>query len=624
TYLHRAHHHLKTTSTHCLLFDSITPLSLRDASHIFLQYNPTDPPISLLTPPIAFSLSGTLCQTLANPPRFPSVSKLLSHPEQAPRTRYTSSVQAISHSTSSKMATTESSASINGNYAPQAYENSYSTGASNFTPSQQPTAQPAQQAPASEIPKDEVGWYFVEQYYTTLSKSPDRLYLFYNKRSQYVSGVEEDKVNVCLGQKAINERIKELEYKDTKVRVTNVDSQGSDANIVIQVIGEISNQGQPHKRFVQTFVLAEQTNGYFVLNDIFRFLAEEPEEDEEVHQDGANGVIEPAPTTAVPEGEADQAATSEEDLNKVDDKLEHVAQEEPSRDTATAAAAAPAQQEPEETEQPQVEEAPAATTEDASSKEPEVPATEEATEAEKPAAPAPTPAPSAPKAAPVAMPTGPPKPRTWASLAASAHKVATPAMPAPAQPAASQTKTAAPSQQAAATPSQTKEPARDQSPAASQGEAAGWQTATGHKKEQSRAQNPGPAADPDQKRAYIKNVFPQVEEGALRTLLTKYGEIDYLDINRTKNCAFVDFKNPAGFQAVVAANPHSVNGVEIKVEERRANPGQFGGRGGFPRGGAPRGRGGVGGGAPRGGFNPRGRGGPARGGRGGAPAPQEA
>lgn len=71
------------------------------------------------------------------------------------------------------MASTE----VNGNYSPQGYENSYSTGASNFTPSQQPAAQPAQQAPASEVPKDEVGWYFVEQYYTTLSKSPERLYV---------------------------------------------------------------------------------------------------------------------------------------------------------------------------------------------------------------------------------------------------------------------------------------------------------------------------------------------------------------------------------------------------------------------------------------------------------------
>jgi hypothetical protein len=76
------------------------------------------------------------------------------------------------------MATTEASGHINGNYAPQGYENSYATGASNFTPSQQPTdSQPAQQTPAAEVPKDEIGWYFVEQYYTTLSKSPERLYV---------------------------------------------------------------------------------------------------------------------------------------------------------------------------------------------------------------------------------------------------------------------------------------------------------------------------------------------------------------------------------------------------------------------------------------------------------------
>ncbi|KAF1841858.1 uncharacterized protein K460DRAFT_174832 [Cucurbitaria berberidis CBS 394.84] len=525
------------------------------------------------------------------------------------------------------MATTESSGPVNGNYAPQSYENSYSTGASNFTPSQQPTAgQPAQQASASEIPKDEVGWYFVEQYYTTLSKSPDRLYLFYNKRSQYVSGVEEDKVNVCLGQKAINERIKELDFKDTKVRVTNVDSQGSDANIVIQVIGEISNQGQPHKRFAQTFVLAEQTNGYFVLNDIFRYLAEEPEEEEEVPQESvaaatANGVHEPAPTAAATENESlnrsEELATSEEDLTKVDHKLEEVAQAEPSAKEASPAA--PIEQVPEKTEQPEAAEAPAAVTENVPSKESDAPAAE-TVESERPKAPAPTPATS--KAAPVAMPTGPPKPaapRTWASLAASAHKVATPVVAAPAaQQAPAQPKGASSTQPAAAAPAQTSAPARDQSPATSQGEATGWQSVTGHKKEPSRAQIQGPPADADQKRAYIKNVYSQVEEAALRTALTKYGEVEYIDISRPKNCAFVDFKTPAGFQAAIAANPHSINGVELKIEERRQRPEQF--RGGFSRG-APRGRGGVGGQAPRGGFQARGRGGPVRGGRG---APQDA
>jgi len=90
------------------------------------------------------------------------------------------------------MASTESSGPVNGNYAPQAYENSYSTGASNFTPSQQPTAsQPAQQATASEIPKDEVGWYFVEQYYTTLSKNPNQLYVSLTHANGHLCGTRD-------------------------------------------------------------------------------------------------------------------------------------------------------------------------------------------------------------------------------------------------------------------------------------------------------------------------------------------------------------------------------------------------------------------------------------------------
>tara|TARA_R110002003_G_scaffold645_6_gene20972 strand:- start:14795 stop:15763 length:969 start_codon:yes stop_codon:yes gene_type:complete len=322
----------------------------------------------------------------------------------------------------------------------------------------------------------------------------------------------------------------------------------------------------------------------------------------------------------------------------VDEKLEEVAQEEPA--VEDAAPAAPTEQVPEEIEAPQTEEVPAAVSEQ-TPKEDETSAVEPSADVEKPKEPVPTSAPSAPKAAPVAMPSGPPKPaapRTWASLAASAHKVATPVVAAPAsQQNPNQPKAASSAQPAsAASTSQAAAPARDQSPATSQNEATGWQTATGHKKEQSRAQNQTPAIDADQKRAYIKNVYSQVEEGALRAALTKYGEIEYLDIsrgkvtqvdkvalnqanNRVQNCAFVDFKTPAAYQAAIAANPHNVNGLDLKVEERRVRPEQqF--RGGFPRGGSQRGRGGIGGQGPRGGFQPRGRGG-ARGGRG---APQEA
>ncbi|KAF2197822.1 NTF2-like protein, partial [Delitschia confertaspora ATCC 74209] len=228
---------------------------------------------------------------------------------------------------------------MNNNHTASNFSNSNAYGTAQATASSNNTS-----ANANDIPKDEVGWYFVEQYYTTLSRSPEKLFLFYNKRSQFVSGTEEDKVPVCIGQKSINDRIKELDYHDCKVRVTNVDSQGSDANIVIQVIGEISNKGQPHKRFVQTFVLAEQTNGYFVLNDIFRYLAEEPEEEEEeVQQETAvtaSGIEEKRASVAEPETEpvqeSSENATSEEGLKKVDEQLESA------KDESAEPAAAPA------------------------------------------------------------------------------------------------------------------------------------------------------------------------------------------------------------------------------------------------------------------------------------------
>lgn len=63
--------------------------------------------------------------------------------------------------------------------------------------------------------------------------------------------------------------------------IHSVDAQSSaNGGIIIQVIGEMSNKGEPWRKFVQTFFLAEQPNGYFVLNDIFRFLKEETVEDE--------------------------------------------------------------------------------------------------------------------------------------------------------------------------------------------------------------------------------------------------------------------------------------------------------------------------------------------------------
>ncbi|KTW27620.1 hypothetical protein T552_02062 [Pneumocystis carinii B80] len=123
---------------------------------------------------------------------------------------------------------------------------------------------------------DEVGWFFVQEYYTFLNKEPRRLHCFYTKKSTFVHGNEGEVVKPCSGQQEIHEKILELGFSDCKVLVSNVDSQASaSGGIVIQVLGEMSNCDGPSRKFAQTFFLAEQPNGYFVLNDIFRYLKED-------------------------------------------------------------------------------------------------------------------------------------------------------------------------------------------------------------------------------------------------------------------------------------------------------------------------------------------------------------
>lgn len=434
-----------------------------------------------------------------------------------------------------------------------------------------PATTASSQAP--EVSKDEVGWYFVEQYYTTLSRSPEKLYLFYNKRSQFLTGQEADKVDVCVGQRAIHDKIEELAFQDCKVRVTNVDSQASDSNIVIQVIGEISNKSAPHKKFTQTFVLATQTNGYFVLNDIFRYLIDEEDEmepeqqqvaaapREEVQQVPAaeeSGSQEPVPTAEQAEPKTLTSSMDpiavEHDAKAVDTELEAKVLKEPAKTEEAPAPAAngttepEVESEPEQAEVTHAEEAPAAEV-----SEPEQPAVTESqppstTEAdlqpEKPVDPVPSPAPTPAQEAPPqpAAPAKPAAPKTWASLAASANRVATPATPtapsAPSQPRQTQpaAKPAGSTPPAASTPSAPTAPAAQrEEPAATNGNGQDEWTPVGgsHNRAQSRQANVQQEQGP-QNRGYIKNVHEGIDPNELKSHLEEFGEVTYFDVARQK------------------------------------------------------------------------------------------
>ncbi|RWS28835.1 hypothetical protein B4U80_03718 [Leptotrombidium deliense] len=93
--------------------------------------------------------------------------------------------------------------------------------------------------------------------------------------------------STVYGQAEINSKIMSLNFKDCHTKIRQVDSMETvGKGVVIQVIGELSNNGEPMRRFFQTFVLAPRSpSNYYVRNDIFRYQDEVFVDDEEYDGD---------------------------------------------------------------------------------------------------------------------------------------------------------------------------------------------------------------------------------------------------------------------------------------------------------------------------------------------------
>ncbi|XP_069825202.1 ras GTPase-activating protein-binding protein 1 isoform X1 [Dendropsophus ebraccatus] len=145
-----------------------------------------------------------------------------------------------------------------------------------------------------------VGREFVRQYYTLLNQAPDFLHRFYGKSSSYVHGGLDSNgkpADAVYGQTDIHKKVMSLNFKDCRTKIRHVDAHATlNDGVVVQVMGELSNNRQPMRRFMQTFVLAPEgsvANKFYVHNDIFRYQdevfgdsdTEPPEEsDEEVDE----------------------------------------------------------------------------------------------------------------------------------------------------------------------------------------------------------------------------------------------------------------------------------------------------------------------------------------------------
>ncbi|XP_075458249.1 ras GTPase-activating protein-binding protein 1 isoform X3 [Ascaphus truei] len=145
-----------------------------------------------------------------------------------------------------------------------------------------------------------VGREFVRQYYTLLNQAPDFLHRFYGKSSSYVHGGLDSSgkpADAVYGQMDIHKKVMSLSFKDCRTKIRHVDAHATlNDGVVVQVMGELTNNRQPMRRFMQTFVLAPEgsvANKFYVHNDIFRYQdevfgdsdTEPPEEsDEEVDE----------------------------------------------------------------------------------------------------------------------------------------------------------------------------------------------------------------------------------------------------------------------------------------------------------------------------------------------------
>ncbi|KAJ8961542.1 hypothetical protein NQ318_014794, partial [Aromia moschata] len=124
------------------------------------------------------------------------------------------------------------------------------------------------------------------------------IFRFYNHQSSFVHGGLDPpnrETSPVIGQKQIHQKIQQLNFRDCHAKITQVDSQATLGNgVVVQVTGELSNAGQPMRRFTQTFVLAAQSpKKYYVHNDIFRYQDEiisDEECDVDVHSEAEEDV----------------------------------------------------------------------------------------------------------------------------------------------------------------------------------------------------------------------------------------------------------------------------------------------------------------------------------------------
>ncbi|RDY10840.1 nxt3 [Mucuna pruriens] len=117
----------------------------------------------------------------------------------------------------------------------------------------------------------QVGSYFVGQYYQVLRQQPNLVHQFYSDSSSMIR-VDGDSVESAHDVLQIHSIVSLLNF--TTIEIKTINSLDSwDGGVLVMVSGFVKIKDvSGRRRFVQTFFLAPQEKGYFVLNDMFHFI----------------------------------------------------------------------------------------------------------------------------------------------------------------------------------------------------------------------------------------------------------------------------------------------------------------------------------------------------------------
>ncbi|KAF8005741.1 hypothetical protein BT93_K0121 [Corymbia citriodora subsp. variegata] len=160
-----------------------------------------------------------------------------------------------------------------------------------------------------------VGNAFVEQYYHILHQSPGLVHRFYQDSSFLGRPDVGGNITTVTTTQAINEKIISLNYEDYTAEIETADAQESfGKGVIVLVTGCLTGKDHVRRKFTQTFFLAPQEKGYFVLNDVFRFLEEN--EPLPINSTANNGISNATATAALPPEQAKPLTPlEEEELN---------------------------------------------------------------------------------------------------------------------------------------------------------------------------------------------------------------------------------------------------------------------------------------------------------------------